>query len=139
MDNEIKIDGSCPLLQVYDMPAALKFYRDILGFTIVNSSKEGTDDVDWIWLKHNDVDLMLNTAYEKEHKPATKDEARQAAHADTSIYFGCPDTDKLYEYFLNKNINVKPPTKTGYNFMALYVFDPDGYKLVFHWPIKDEN
>ena len=139
MDNTIKIEGLCSLLQVYDMPAALKFYRDILGFKIIGSSKEGSDEADWVWLKLNNAEIMLNTAYEKEYKPATQDEARQAVHADTSIYFGCPDTDDLYEYLLTKNIAVNPPVKTGYNFMALYIFDPDGYQLVFHWPIKDEG
>ena len=87
----------------------------------------------------NDIEIMLNTAYEKEYRPAKKDETRQAAHADTSIYFGCPDTNKLYEYLLSKNIDVKPPVKTIYNFMALYGFDPDGYQLVFHWPINANN
>jgi glyoxylase I family protein len=26
-----------PLLQVYDMPAAIRFYRDILGFSVAES------------------------------------------------------------------------------------------------------
>ncbi len=138
MDNVIKIDGLCPLLQVYDMPEALKFYCDVLGFTVIASSKEGSYDADWIWLKLDNTEIMLNTAYEKEHRPETKDKARQAAHSDTSIYFGCADIDTLYQYLLSKNIDVKPPVKTGYNYMALNVFDPDGYQLVFHWPLENE-
>ncbi len=137
MNNAIKFDGLCPLLQVYDMPAALKFYRDILGFDLVNSSKE-SDDADWVWLRYNNVEIMLNTAYEKQNRPATKDEVRQKTHADTSMYFFCVDLDKLYQYLSNNNVEVKPPVKTSYNFMALYVFDPDGYQLVFHHPITEK-
>ncbi len=138
MSEAIKIDGSCPLLQVYDMPAALHFYRDILGFTLVASSGEG-DDVDWTWLKLNDAEIMLNTAYEKEYRPAEKNALRQSAHADTSIYFSCSNIDETYQLLLRKNVDVKPPIITGYDFTALYITDPDGYQLVFHWPVKDDN
>ena len=138
MNESININGLCPLLQVYDMPAALHFYRDILGFTLIGSSGEG-DDVDWTWLKLNDTEIMLNTMYEKKHRPAEKNVARQAAHADISIYFGCSNVHETYQLLLNKNIDVKPPVITGYNFTALYVTDPDGYLLVFHWPVKEDS
>lgn len=44
---KIKLDGFAPLLQVFDMPTAIHFYRDILNFDVVQSSGEG-DDVDWV-------------------------------------------------------------------------------------------
>ncbi len=53
----INIKGIAPLLQVFDMPASLNFYRDILGFEVIQSSGQG-NDVDWVLLKLNDVDLM---------------------------------------------------------------------------------
>src|SRR6185503_2566773 len=60
---EIKFRGMSPLLNVFDMPSALRFYRDILGFAIVSTSGGG-DESDWVWLQRGGVDLMLNTAYE---------------------------------------------------------------------------
>ena len=48
----IEIRGVCALLQVFDMPTSVRFYRDVLGF---------------------------NTAYEQEHRPARPDPARVAA------------------------------------------------------------
>jgi len=45
----IVLRGLCPLLQVFDMPASLRFYRDVLGFAEVDKSGEG-DSVDWAWL-----------------------------------------------------------------------------------------
>jgi glyoxylase I family protein len=33
-------NGLVPLLQVYDMPTALAFYRDLLGFELVDRSPE---------------------------------------------------------------------------------------------------
>ncbi len=60
----IKIEASAPLIQVYDMPTSVAFYRDVLGFALVDQSSPG-DDFDWGWLRLDDADLMLNTAYEK--------------------------------------------------------------------------
>jgi len=129
----IEINGMAPLLQVFDMPTTLAFYRDVLGFTKVEASA-GDDQADWVWLRWHGIDLMLNTAYERESRPPAPDPQRVAAHGDTSIYFGCKQIDELYEYLRAKNVQVDPPSITGYNFKALYVKDPDGYLLVFHWP-----
>jgi catechol 2,3-dioxygenase-like lactoylglutathione lyase family enzyme len=45
----MKVRGVCTLLQVFDMPASLRFYRDVLGFEIIRSSGPG-DGADWVWL-----------------------------------------------------------------------------------------
>ena len=68
----IAVKGMAPLLQVFDMPAALAFYRDKLGFEVVQSNAPG-DDCDWAMLKLGDEVLMLNTAYEKEFRPPAPD------------------------------------------------------------------
>lgn len=53
----VAIRRLCPLLQVFDMPTSLRFYRDVLG--VAEVSKSGQD---WAWLRHGGADLMLNTA-----------------------------------------------------------------------------
>ena len=60
----LDILGLAPLLQVFDMPTSIHFYRDILGFEVVNTSRPG-EDFGWALLRLNAVELMLNTAYEK--------------------------------------------------------------------------
>ncbi len=37
----ITVRGLCPLIQVFDMPRSLHFYRDVLGFEEVQKSGEG--------------------------------------------------------------------------------------------------
>jgi catechol 2,3-dioxygenase-like lactoylglutathione lyase family enzyme len=59
----LKIGGLCPLLQVFDMPTSIGFYRDALGFEVVSPVPEG-DECDWALLRLNESELMLNTAYE---------------------------------------------------------------------------
>lgn len=130
-----QMQGMAPLLQVFDMPVALKFYRNVLGFEVVQASGEG-DDVDWVLLKLNSIELMLNTAYEKANRPLEADEQRMASHADTSLYFGHPDIDELYSYLLSRGMHLKKPQITGYGWKAIYLLDPDGYLLCFHWPVS---
>jgi len=47
----IEVRGLVPLLQVFDMPTSIKFYRDVLGFEVAATSKPGSDDVGWAMLK----------------------------------------------------------------------------------------
>ena len=36
----IEVRGLAPLLQVYDMPTSIHFYRDLLGFELVQHAPE---------------------------------------------------------------------------------------------------
>lgn len=85
----IEIRGMAPLLQVFDMPASIAFYRDKMGFPVDPVCHLPHDDVDWVMFRINDVQVMLNTAYEKPERPPFPDPARIAAHEDTAVYFGC--------------------------------------------------
>src|ERR1700726_1173938 len=89
----IEIRGKAPLLQVFDMPTSIAFYRDVLGFEVESTSKPRGEHFDWALLKLNGVELMLNTAYEEDARPSAPDPVRFSAHDDTAIYFGCPDVD----------------------------------------------
>jgi glyoxylase I family protein len=132
----VEIRGVCVLLQVFDMPTSIRFYRDVLGFEVVKttSPREG-DQFDWGLLRLNDTELMLNTAYEQDHRPAQPDSTRIAAHRDTCLYFGCPDVDAVYHLLRAHGIDVNEPEIAPYGpTKQLYVRDPDGYTLCFQWP-----
>jgi glyoxylase I family protein len=131
----IEVRGATPLLQVFDMPASLAFYRDRLGFRVVSTDRPG-DDCDWALLRLGDVDLMLNTRYEGDARPPAPDPARVAAHDDTCIYFGCPDVDAAYDHLRAQGIAVGAPTVAPYGMKQLYLRDPDGFGLCFQWPVE---
>lgn len=128
----IKVEGLAPLIQVFDMPTSVAFYRDVLGFTVVMQSRPG-DEFDWCLLKLDNAELMLNTAYEKEFRPAAPDPARIVAHEDMALYFGCRDVDGAYAHLRAKGVDVKPPKVAPYGMKQLYVKDPDGYVICFQW------
>jgi glyoxylase I family protein len=133
----IELRGLTPLLQVYDMPRSIRFYRDVLGFEVVAHSPQlGEDFFHWVWLRLGEAELMLNTAYEN-NRPPSPDARRVAAHRDTDLFFGCPDVDAAYEHLRSKGLEVKPPKVASYGMKQLSLSDPDGYELWFQWPAKE--
>jgi len=135
----LDIHGIAPLLQVFDMPSSIRFYRDVLGFEVDSASKalsNNPDDVNWAMLKLNGATLMLNTAYEPESRPPKPDPSRIAAHSDSSLYFGCPDVDKAYQQLRARGIDLEEPRVTWYGMKQLNFMDPDGYHLCFQHPAK---
>lgn len=132
----IEIQGVAPLLQVFDMLTSIRFYRDILGFSVVNTSpalSANPDDVDWAMLRLNDTTLMLNTAYEAEHRPSVPERTRLVSHDDTCLYFGCPDVDSTYLYLQSQGLKLKAPKVAHYGMKQLYLKDPDGFGICFQW------
>src|SRR5215472_18165754 len=92
----IDVRGLAPLLNVFDMPTSIKFYCDGLGFEIALNDGKPAPHFDWVLLRLNESELMLNTAYEQDQRPPAPDPKTIAAHQDTAIYFGCPDVDGVY-------------------------------------------
>jgi catechol 2,3-dioxygenase-like lactoylglutathione lyase family enzyme len=132
----IELRGSAPLFEVFDMAEAFAFYRGVLGFDVVSTNKEkDTDpaDVDWAWLRKDDVDVMLNTAYDHGERPPQRDAKRAFGHG-VCLYIGCPDVDAMYAYLRAHGVDAKPPVVAPYGMKQLYVRDPDGYNLCFQWP-----
>jgi catechol 2,3-dioxygenase-like lactoylglutathione lyase family enzyme len=129
----IDVRGLAPLLQVFDMPASLKFYCDGLGFAIVANDGKPAPHFDWVLLRLNGSELMLNTAYEEAERPPAPHPARIAAHQDSSIYFGCPDVDGAYAHLQAKGIQSEKPRIAPYGMKQLFLKDPDGYTLCFQW------
>jgi glyoxylase I family protein len=132
----VKLEYLCPLLSVFDMKTSLHFYCDILGFKIHQHAGE-KDDLGWVWLKRETVDLMLNTAYETPNRPAHADKLKTAAHNDTILYLGCPDVDGAYRELVSKGLKLTAPEDAPYGMRQLYFYDPDGYGICFQWPINN--
>ena len=133
----IDMQGLCPLIQVYDMPTSLRFYRDVLGFEVFSSSPPSSpDDCDWVWLKLSSTELMLNTRYEFDSRPLAPDSALIAAHDDTCLYIGCPDVDAAYRHLRDKGLDINEPKVAPYGMKQLYLKDPDGFSICFQWPAQ---
>jgi catechol 2,3-dioxygenase-like lactoylglutathione lyase family enzyme len=130
----IEVHRLTPLIQVFDMPRSIAFYRDLLGFVVVATSTP--TDYAWALLRLGGVNLMLNTAYDEGQRPPSPDPARVAAHEDTGLFFGCPDVDGAYAHLRAQGLPVAPPVVQSYGMKQLYVTDPDGYSLCFQWEAR---
>ncbi|MFO1021097.1 MAG: VOC family protein [Planctomycetales bacterium] len=129
----ITFDSLVPLLHVFDMQASLRFYCDILGFSIVSTSTPVTNFY-WALLKRGDLTLMLNTAYEEDERPATPDPVRFAAHSDTALYFSCDNPRQVCDYLRDHDWPAHEPNITHYGMTQVYTRDPDGYQICFQSP-----
>jgi glyoxylase I family protein len=131
----IDIRGLCPLLQVYDMPTSVRFYRDVLGFALVsNAPQQAPDEFGWCLLRYVDgTEIMLNTAYDYGERPELPDPSRRAGHGDVCLYIGCPDVDGAYRFFREKGLDLKEPSVANYGMKQLYLADPDGFGICFQW------
>jgi glyoxylase I family protein len=131
----IEAEGLVPLIQVFDMPTSIHFYRDIVGFEVIQTSppKKSADDVGWALLRLGDAELMLNTRYEDHARPPAPDPARIAMHDDVGLFIGCRDVEGAYRHLIARGLKLEPPKVVPYGMKQLYVTDPDGYVLCFQW------
>jgi uncharacterized glyoxalase superfamily protein PhnB len=138
----IEVRGLAPLLQVFHMPAAIRFYRDMLGFEVTGKSasmSDDPDDVNWVMLQLNDAVVMLNTAYDPDDTPAIPDAARWSGHQDTGLFISCPDVDAAYKFLKDKGVQCDPPQVAWYGMKQLGITDPDGYGITFQWQATPEE
>jgi glyoxylase I family protein len=127
-----------PLLQVFDMPRAIEFYREKLGFEIAMHSPE-IETVEgryfhWCLLRRDGALLMLNTAYDEGERPPEPDEIRWAGHAHTVLFVDCPELDAFREELRTRGLDIAPPQTSNYGMRQIEVTDPDGYGLCFQCP-----
>jgi glyoxylase I family protein len=133
----IEVKGVAPMVQVFNMPRSIAFYRDVLGFKVVSAAKAMSadpDDVNWVMLRLSNAEIMLNTAYDPDDVPQAPEPGRWSGHQDTCLYFACPDVDGAYQHLVAQGVDVNPPAVAWYGMKQLYLKDPDGFGICFQWP-----
>ena len=121
-----------PLLQVFDTNESLRFYAAV-GFLVVARSptvttREGTFS-HWLLLALGDDHVMLNTAYDSNERPASRDLARTQAHGDTALHFDVPDVAATHAELSAKLSCTELRQDHGRRHFS--ITDPDGFELVF--------
>lgn len=130
---DLKLSGLTPLLEVFDMQVSLGFYRDVLGFDVVDASGP-IEHCTWARLVLRGAGLMLNAAYEDDARPSAPDPDRVAAHADTELFFACADLDAAHASLRAAGIDVKWPVTREYGMRQIWLTDPDGFRLCLQCP-----
>ena len=126
-----------PNLAVADVTRSVKFYTEILGFTIkmcVDEHKRPTDTLQenttylWANVMHGSVGMMFQL---KQNFEADLSMNIEDIGASASFYIEVEDASVLYESLKNKAPIHKELGTTWYGAKEFYIKDPDGYILGF--------
>ena len=135
------VRGVTTLLEVFDMPVSLAFYR-ALGCEVLEhwgeagASGENEAQWDWVFLKLGNAALMLNTAYERDQRPVEPDPERLKGHVDTELFFECEDLDAVCAFLCLNGIKTPEPETTFYGTRRICLKDPDGFLVWFQAAVK---
>lgn len=122
-----------PLLMVYDMRRALKFYRDALGFEI-EQTWEPDGHLYWARLKCGRTRLMLNAEFEDDQRRPEHDRPHGK---DVIFYFYPANVTALREILVAKGVPAGPVRVQHYGHKQFEVKDPDGYTICFSQETSD--
>jgi uncharacterized glyoxalase superfamily protein PhnB len=118
-----------PMLNVSDIEASLKFYREALGFEAV-SDLETIKQWRWATIRSGETELMLS---QTESGPGL-DECvdPQVSTAWPSIFYFYPDdVARLYTRVIARGFEPTPLQDTIYGMREFSLRDPDGHMLSF--------
>ena len=129
-----KIAGIAPFFIVRNVPAALLFYRDRLGFEIMYQGPE-PDDIFFGMVTRDHAMIMLKAIGVDPVPNYTRDIKKGFAPWDA--YIAVSDPDALAAEFASRNVEFfKPLQNNSDNLRGFEVKDADGYVLYFGRPNK---
>lgn len=127
-----EMSGIAPLFIVRDVPAALAFYRDRLGFDVTFEGPE-PDDVFFGIVQRGSAMIMFKAVGVDPVPNYTRDIGRGIARWDA--YVDVPDPDALAAEFSSRSVEFREPIKdTGDGLRGFELADADGYVLFFGRP-----
>jgi catechol 2,3-dioxygenase-like lactoylglutathione lyase family enzyme len=127
-----EISGIAPFFIVKNVPTALRFYQDLLGFDIMFQGP-GEDDIFFGIVKRGAAMIMLKDVGVDPVPNYTRDIKKGIARWDA--YLVVPDPDSLAEEFSLRNVKFFQPLKDDDDGLRGFeVKDIDGYVLFFGRP-----
>ncbi|MDP3717429.1 MAG: VOC family protein [Acidobacteriota bacterium] len=127
-----EISAIAPLFIVKDVPAALAFYRDRLGFEITFQGPE-PGDIFFGIVQRGGAMIMVKDVGVEPVPNYTRDVKKGNARWDA--YVNAPDPDALAAEFASRNVEFSEPLKdTDDGLRGFELKDADGYVLFFGRP-----
>ena len=120
----MKLNALVPMLSVSDLKRTMSFYRDRLGFHVVNTF--GDPEPRWCMMDRDGVRIMFN-------QPPSQEMAKLPQHAkDFQIFYFYPDdVVTLHSDWNRGGLPVTDLRVTFYGMKEFELRDPDGYWLWF--------
>jgi catechol 2,3-dioxygenase-like lactoylglutathione lyase family enzyme len=126
------ISGIAPFFIVKNVPAALSFYRDRLGFDITYQGPE-PDDIFFGIVRRGDAMIIVKDVGVDPVPNYTRDVGKGSPRWDA--YLDVPDPDALAAEFSSRDVEFSEPLKdTDDGLRGFELKDADGYVLFFGRP-----
>ena len=121
-----------PFFLVRNVPAALAFYRDRLGFRIAYQGPE-SNDIFFGMVERDHAMIMIKASGVEPVPNHTREIGKGSAPWDA--YICVPDPDALAAEFASRNVEFyKPLANNSDNLRGFEIQDADGYVLYFGRP-----
>ena len=129
------ITGIAPFFIVRDVPTALAFYRDRLGFEISFQGPE-PDDIFFGIVERGTAMIMLKSVGVDPLPNYMRDVKKGWARWDA--YLHVPDPDALAREFASRDVEFSQPLKNDDDDLRGFeIKDADGYVLFFGRPVRE--
>ena len=130
--SKAEIGGIAPFFIVRNVPAALKFYSESLGFDITYQGPS-EDDIFFGIVQRGPAMIMMKAIGVEPVPNYTRDVKQGIARWDA--YFYVPDPDALAAEFASRNVEFFQPLMINHDgLLGFEVKDADGYLLYFGHP-----
>jgi catechol 2,3-dioxygenase-like lactoylglutathione lyase family enzyme len=130
--NKPDISGIAPFFIVKDVPAALSFYRDRLGFEVAFQGPE-PDDIFFAIVRRGAAMILLKAIGVDPVPNYTRDIKQGIARWDAFVQV--PDPDALAAEFASRNVEFfRPLSDDDDGLRGFELKDADGYMLFFGRP-----
>ena len=134
---QAEIGSVAPLFIVRNVPAALAFYRDRLGFEITFQGPV-PEDIFFGIVQRGRAMIMFKAVDVDPVPNYTRDIGHGIAAWDAYVYV--PDPDALAAEFASRNVEFfKPLRDTSDDLRGFEIEDADGYVLFFGRPISKDK
>jgi len=114
----MKLNYLVPVLGVADVQRSIEFYRETLGFEVMNTYEPG-GKLCWALLKCGDVRVMLSLS-----EPGQKEK-------DVLLYFYPENVVELHFVLKSRELEISDLRVTFYEMKEFDFQDPDGYQMTF--------
>lgn len=113
-----------PLLNVEDADSSIAFYRDALGFEVVQTFEADGATV-WALLTSGDTKLMIN---QPDHADS-KGRRNAASYGDVVLYCTVESARDRHADLAARGLTVGEVTTEAYGMEEFLLRDPDGYEI----------
>jgi len=123
-----------PMLSVSDIHKSIGFYKDALGFEVIDNYIDDAGKLWWCMMRSGDVELMLTLCGENNESAEYR-----RGRASTIFYFYPDDVISLYNSVKAKGYPVGQTRVTIYKMKEFELVDPDGHSLWFGQPTSESS